>query len=322
MSKSKGNVIDPLDIVDGIGLEALVAKRTAGLLQPHLAAGIATATRKQYPEGIAAHGTDALRFTFAALATHSRDLRFDMQRVAGYRNFCNKLWNAARFVMLATGAEAGPDPSADGRILVRRPLDPLAARGGTAQCRRRLPGLPVRLRGRLAVRIHLARVLRLVPRTGEARAARWRGSGARSSAARAPRCWPCSRRCCAPCIHSCHSSPRRSGSAWRRSCRAPAPRPPSCWPRGRTSVITRPTRVPNGICSGSWPSYSGVRQIRGEMDISPARRLPLLLRHASAADAELAQRHQALLMRLAGVDAPRGSGRCSRGAAGRDGDGR
>ena len=138
MSKSKGNVLDPIDLIDGVTLDALVAKRTTGLMNPRDAAKIEKATRKEFADGIQSFGTDALRFTFASLATHGRDIKFDLQRCEGYRNFCNKLWNATRFVLMnCEGQEiaAGETTFVDRWILGRLDEAVAAVRGGFDQCR-------------------------------------------------------------------------------------------------------------------------------------------------------------------------------------------
>jgi valyl-tRNA synthetase len=305
MSKSKGNVIDPLDIIDGIGLDALLAKRTAGLMQPHLASAIEAATRKQFPQGIAAYGTDALRFTFAMLATHSRDIRFDLQRVAGNRNFCNKLWNAARFVtlMLEQGAPAGGDAPvelapADRWIRSRLGATIRAVESAFAEYRFDFAATALY---EFTWHEYCDWYLELAkPVLQGAGAAAERQRGTRQTLLVVLE----------TLLRLLHPlMPFITEEIWQRV----APLLPGAAPAASPSIMLSAWPNPADFAPDAAAERDlrwlmqvvlGVRQIRGEMDISPARKLPLLLQNPSAVDLELAQRHQALLMRLAGVEAP------------------
>jgi len=312
MSKSKGNVIDPLDIVDGIGLEALVAKRTSGLMQPRLAPAIEKATRKQFPDGIAAHGTDALRFTFASLATHGRDLRFDLARVAGYRNFCNKLWNAARFVLMCV--EQGSAPAAEGAVELSTADRWIRSRLG-ATIRAVDEAIAAYRFDFVATALYDFTWHEYCDWYLELAKPVLQGAGASEAQQRGARQTLLT--VLEALLRALHPlMPFITEEIWqriapleaaaRRDAAAAAPPAPSImlapWPR--------PADFPADAAAESELQWLmkvvlGVRQIRGEMDISPARRLPLLLQHASGVDRELAARHEALLVRLAGIDPPR-----------------
>ena len=296
MSKSKGNVIDPLDIVDGIGLDALLAKRTTGLMQPQMKPAIERATRKQFPRGIAAFGTDALRLAFASLATQSRDLRFDLARVEGCRNFCNKLWNAARYVMMNVGGAADGRDGAEFGLADRW----IRSRLATALARAE--------EGFAAYRLDLVasalydftwhefcdwyvELTKAVLQSDDASAAQKRGArmtlvGTLETLLRG--------------LHPL--APFITEEIWQRA-RAAAGE------RGETIMLAPYPRAADLAADAdaerqmAWVQQFilGVRQIRGEMDIAPSRKIDVVLQNAAAADLGYLAAHSKFLQRLAGI---------------------
>jgi valyl-tRNA synthetase len=325
MSKSKGNVLDPLDIVDGIDLEALVAKRTSALMQPHLAAAIERTTRKQFPEGIAPYGTDALRFTFASLATQSRDISFDIARVAGYRNFCNKLWNAARFVLLALEAPAAASEAAGGT------LHGAATRAQAADASTEAPASERWIRSRLGATITAVDGAMREYRFDFAASALYEFTWhefcdwyleivkpllqAQPAEAAGALAGPGARRTLLEVLEALlrlmHPlMPFITEEIWQRVAPLAGVAGPSImlapWPNAAAFPADA---AAEDEMRWVMEVVLAIRQIRGEMDIAPARRLPLLLQHAGERELLLASRHQALLAHLAGLASQRALGR-------------
>ena len=298
MSKSKGNVLDPLDLIDGVDLDTLVEKRTTGMMQPQLKAGIEKATRKEFPQGIPAFGTDALRFTFASLATTGRDVRLDLGRVEGYRNFCNKLWNASRFVLMNTeGEDCGPEGALERGLADRW----IRSRLGEAT--------RVALESFDAYRLDLAaqaiyeftwhefcdwylELVKPVLNSDDASAAEKRGT----------------RRTLAETLEALlrllHPlMPFITEALWRRA--APIAGV------GGESIMLQPypeaavwPRDAQAETEMAWVQafVLGLRQVRGEMNIPPGKPLAVLLQDAAPADLECLAANRALLMRLARLE--------------------
>ncbi|HEU4515909.1 MAG TPA: valine--tRNA ligase [Steroidobacteraceae bacterium] len=296
MSKSKGNVLDPLDIVDGIGLEDLVAKRTTGLMQPQLAPAIERSTRKQFPDGIRAYGTDALRFTFASLATLSRDLRFDLGRVEGYRNFCNKLWNAARFVLMSTESPLSPGEAVlsthDRWIRSRLSATIRAVREGFAQYRFDLAAQAAYEFTWYEFCDWYLEFAKPVLQSAETSDADRRGT--RTTLLETLE----------TLLRLLHPlMPFITEEIWQRAA-------PRAGVTGR-SIMTQPFPAPSPDAADTgieaemrWVMdfILGVRRIRGELDIAPSVPLGVRLQSASPADLERLARNEAVIRRLAGVE--------------------
>jgi valyl-tRNA synthetase len=300
MSKSKGNVIDPLDIVDGIALDALLAKRTTGLMQPQMKPAIEKATRKQFPAGIAAYGTDALRLSLARLATQSRDLRFDMTRVEEYRNFCNKLWNAARFVLMnvenhEVRAQEASLSLADRWIGSRLKVMLTRIESGFAEYR-----LDVVTNALYEFTWH-----EYCDWYVEFCKALLQSDSASPSAKAGTRFTLITT--LETLLRALHPvAPFISEEIWQRVRRIVG--------ATRDSIMQTQFPAASGVSADSEAEAQmrwvmdfilGIRQIRGEMDIAPSRKLAVILQNAAARDLDYLKRNEHYLTRLAGIEPPR-----------------
>jgi len=298
MSKSKGNVLDPLDIIDGVDLDTLIEKRTTGMMQPQLKARIEQATRKEFPQGIPAYGTDALRFTFASLATTGRDVRLDLGRIEGYRNFCNKLWNASRFVLMNT---EGEDCGQGGELQLG--LADRWIRSRLAEAAR------VALESFDAYRLDLAAqaiyeftwhefcdwYLELVkPTLNSEQASDAEKRGTRHTLAEVLE----------SLLRLLHPlMPFVTEALWRRAA-------PLAAIAGDTIMLQpypEPAMYPRDEAAEAEMAWVqafilSVRQVRGEMNIAPGKPLAVLLQDASASDLDWLASHRPLLLRLARLE--------------------
>ncbi len=294
MSKSKGNILDPLDLIDGVGLEELLRKRTTGLMQDHLKSRIEKATRKEFPDGIDEYGADALRYTFAALATTGRDVRFDLGRIEGYKNFCNKIWNAARYVLMNTEDISDGDAEFSAADLwIRSRFDET-----TASVHDHFRTYRLDLAAKAIYEFTwnefcdwYLELSKPVLQSDAASDAQKRGTqqtliGVLEALLRL--------------IHPL--MPFITEEIWQQVA-------PRAGIAGET-IMTQPFPQPSddidedAIADMEWVKgfVLGIRQIRGEMDISPGKALPVLLQHASPLDRERAQRHASLIERVGRVE--------------------
>jgi valyl-tRNA synthetase len=295
MSKSKGNVLDPLDLIDGVDLDTLLLKRTTGLMQDHLKPVIEKATRKQFPDGIDAYGADALRFTFAALATTGRDIRFDLGRIEGYKNFCNKLWNAARYVLMNTETlDDGPMEASAADNWIRSRLD-----HATREIHQHFASYRLDLAGQALYEFTWHEFCDWYLELSKPVLQSDESSDAAKRATRRTLIDTLEALLCL--LHPI--MPFITEEIWQQVA-------PIAGIEGDT-IMKRPFPTPaaadtdgDAVDDIEWVRrfILGVRQIRGEMDISPGKALPVLLQSANEADRRRAKDHLALLQRVGRIE--------------------